>query len=89
MTSATCVEDVDILDVYLGIDDLRRLKTDPKVFRTTFKGNPIIHPENGTYPNKIGFHHNFALLSLKQPINFQRYPHIKAACLPTSSGKKE
>ena len=88
LTSATCVEDVDVINLYLGIDDLRRLKSDPKVLKTTLKGNPIIHPEKGTRQNKKGVHHNLALLRLKQPINFQRYPHIKAVCLPTSSGKK-
>ena len=83
LTSATCVEDVGKIDLYLGIDDLTRL-SDPKVLKATLRENPIIHPEKGKRPNKNGIHHNFALLHLSQPVNFQRYPHIKPVCLPES-----
>ena len=86
LTSASCVEDVDTIDLYFGIDDLKRL-SDPKVFKTRLRENPIIHPEKGKRPNKNGVHHNFALLQLSQPINFQRYPHIRPVCLP-ESGKQ-
>lgn len=79
LTSATCVETAESIQVYLGVSDVRRLR-DPNVLTVSLNENPLIHPDN-IRSSKSAFN-NFALLRLSKSVDFARYPHIRPACLP-------
>ena len=80
LTSATCVQDVDSVDVYLGVSNLRGLTRNSRVLSVRIRSQPLIHPD--LTQSSTSVFNNFALLELPAPINFSRYPHIQPACLP-------
>ena len=87
LTSASCVEDVDVIKVWLGGG---RLFSDPKLLKLDVRGDPIIHPgrsfRRSSFGEILSVKNNFALLQLSKPVNFRQHPHIQTACLPASSG---
>ena len=87
LTSASCVEDVDVIKVWLGGG---RLFSDPKLLKLDVRGDPIIHPgrsfRRSSFGEILSVKNNFALLQLSKPVNFRQFRHIQPACLPVSSG---
>jgi len=92
ITSASCIEDAGVngrgaplISMILGGVNISDRKRNPKALLVRrIKGKPIIHPKKGKFGDTVI--NNFALIRLSKSVDFSKYPHIKPACVPSSSG---